>query len=153
MALAHGEQFAVEARELRDVRRRGRRRVVEQLAQHPRAALDGAGVLAVAAHREDGRHAEQSAARRTGGQRDFAELVAAHAVEAVVVGEQAVDDDEVGLEQAAQAEVLAQQAGEGLIHLLARGGLGAVVEGAVEPEIELEKIEPVHAEPLMREAG
>src|SRR5258707_355993 len=38
-ALAHVEQLAVETRELWHVRRRGRGRVVQQLAQDPRAAL------------------------------------------------------------------------------------------------------------------
>ncbi len=50
-------------------------------------------------------------------------------------------------------KVLAQQAGHGLINFFASGGLGAVVEAAMEPEVELEEIQPIHAEPLMREAG
>ena len=67
--LAGGEHLAREAGERRDIRRRGRRRIVEELAQDPRAAFDRAGVLAVAAHEMNGRHPQQSAARRVLGQR------------------------------------------------------------------------------------
>ena len=48
--------------ELRHIGRCGRWRIVQQLAQHPGTALDGAGAFAIAAHGEDGGHAEQSTA-------------------------------------------------------------------------------------------
>jgi hypothetical protein len=61
-ALAGVEQLVFESRDLRHIRRCGRWWVVEEFAQDPGPALDGAGALAVAAHGEDGGHAEQAAA-------------------------------------------------------------------------------------------
>jgi len=55
-ALAGTDGLAIEPVELGHVRRGGRGRIVEEITQHPGAALDGTGALAVAAHREDRGH-------------------------------------------------------------------------------------------------
>ena len=60
---ARGEGLAVESRDLGDVRRRGRRRVVEKFSQHPGTTIDGARLLAVAPHGKDRGHAKQTATR------------------------------------------------------------------------------------------
>ena len=149
--LAGGQSLARQPGDLRHVRRRGRWRVVEQLSQHPGAPLDGAGMLAVAAHRMNRRHAEQAAAGRIIRHGDLAELVAMHAFEAVVVGQQAVDDDVVGLEQVSDPTILPQQVRERLVDLAAGRGLRAVIELRIERAVELKEVEALHREPLRHE--
>ena len=55
-ALARREDLARETSDLGDVGRRGRRRIVKELAQDPGASLDRAGVVAVPPHEADRRH-------------------------------------------------------------------------------------------------
>ena len=81
------------------------------MAQHPGAALDGAALYAVAAHGVDRSHAEQTTARRFGGQGNFLELVAGDPFQSVVGGEQSVDEDVVTLEQLPKVAVVAAKDG------------------------------------------
>ena len=63
-AFAGGEELVFEAIQLRYVRRGRGRWFMQQLAKDPGTSFDWAGIPAVAAHGQDGGHAEQSAARR-----------------------------------------------------------------------------------------
>ena len=73
-----GEHLVFKPAELRHVRGRWWRRVVKQFAQHPRPALDGAGVLSIATHAMDSGHPKQPSARRIRRQGDRPEIIAAH---------------------------------------------------------------------------
>ena len=149
--LSRRERLTGEPRQLRHVRWRRGRRVVEQLSQHPGAPLNGARMLAVAAHRMDSRHAEQAAAGRILRQRDAAECVTLYAFESVVIREETIDDDVVGLEEVGKPAVVGEQPGERLVDLTAGGLLRAIVELRIEREIKLKEIEPVHRQPLRHE--
>ena len=151
--LVGGEHLASKARDRRHIRGRGRRRVVEQLAQHPGTAFDGAGVLTIAAHEVDGRHAEQPAARRAFGQRHLFIAIALHAREAVVMREHAIDHYVIGLQQVAQARVVPQLMLDGFIDFTLDRDLRAVVEARIQRAIDLEEVDAIQAEPLMGEGA
>ena len=80
-------------------------------------------------------------------------IIAAHALNAVVRGEEAIDVDFIALEQFGKTAALAQEIGKGFIYLAAGGGFGAFVEVAELLGVELEEFEAVHAEPLMHKAA
>jgi hypothetical protein len=145
---ARGEQLGAEAREFRDIGRGRRRRLVEELAQHPRPTLHRIGVLAVAAHRHDGRHAEQAPAWGVGGQRHFAKHVTRDPSNPVVLGQQRIDHHVICAEQCAQAAVVPQQGSEGLVDFLPRGRFYGVVELRIQLPVKLKQIEPFEGEPL-----
>jgi hypothetical protein len=56
--LAGRQELVFESAQLRDVRRGGGRRFVEELAKDPSAAFDRAGIATVATHGEDCSHPE-----------------------------------------------------------------------------------------------
>ena len=103
----------------------------------------------------DGGRAEQPAARGTGGQFDFAKGFTGDAFDAVVVGQQAVDEDVVALEKLAKPAGLGitQEVGEGFIDLPTSGGANALVKFSMQLGIELEEVQSLHVQPLMHEAG
>ena len=103
----------------------------------------------------DGGRAEQSATRGTGGQFDFAEGFTRNALDAVVVGQQAIDENVVALEELAEATGFGvpQEVGEGFINLPTSGGADALVKFSVQLGIELEEVQSLHVQPLMHEAG
>ena len=148
--LASREQLFLQPVQHRHIRRRGRRRVVEQSAQHPRAALDRAGMLAVAAHSVDRRHAEQPSARRAGRQLHRTECVAFHVGQSVVIREQTVHHDVVRLQQMTQPLVVTQEMRERLIHLHSRRLLRAHIKARIPLVVEPKEIEPLHVQPLMQ---
>ena len=74
-AFAGGERFARKPVELGDVGRGRRGRIMQEFAQDPRAAFDGAGLFTVAVHGEDGGHTQKPAPGRPLGEVYLAELV------------------------------------------------------------------------------
>ena len=147
-AFAGGEWFPPEAVDLGNVGRSRRGRIMQEFAQHPGAAFDGAGLLAVAAHGEDGGHTQKPAPGRALGEFDLAELVPYDPRDLVVLGQQAVDEDRVGFEELAEAGAFFEEGLERLKDFLLGGGLGGQIEVAVELRVELEEIEPGKPQPL-----
>ncbi len=70
-------------------------------------------MFTVTPHRVNGGHAEQATARGVCGQFHRSERVTVNALDAVVVGEESVDDDVTRFEEFADAEVVPQEVGEG----------------------------------------
>ena len=93
-----GEHLASQPGQGRHVSRGGRRRIIEQFAQHPDPALHRAGMFPVAAHGQDGGHAEQPTPVRILRQAHLAEGITVDALDPIVVGESRVADHVVGLE-------------------------------------------------------
>ena len=107
--LADGGRAARVRLQAGDVGRRRGRRLAEQVRQHEIAARHGRSSGAVGGDLENARLRQQTAAHAACRQRRFAHLLAAHAGYSVVLGQAAVEEGEVRVEQVAHAEIFREQ--------------------------------------------
>jgi len=96
-------------------------------------------VLAVAAHPVDGCHAQQASPGRIGRQLHYLELISLCSRQPVVIRQQTVHHDVVGLQKFPQTAVLPQEVSEGFVDLNPRGFLGAEVEVGIKGVVEAKK--------------
>ena len=129
----------------------GRRRQpgnAEQPLHHPHAPQHGRRGRAVGRHLQDRGLRQESAAGQTGGNLLLAEGRAAHALDAVELGQPLVDEDGVGVDQLADAEVLVEKPSEKAPrlgeHRVAEPGVEIGIESGIgSSEVDLAKLQPV----------
>ena len=101
--LTSGEGLVVQTGELGNVGGCRRRGIIEKVTQYPGTAFDGATLDAVTTHGVDGGHAKKSTARGTFLQRNLLELVSSDSINAVVVGQEAIDENMVTFQKFSEA--------------------------------------------------
>ncbi len=100
-AFADAAGFLVlDGRQVAGVRRRRRHGLVPQRVEHPRRPAHGKRSRAVGQIRQNAGHSQHAAAPVIGWGGHPAELVPLHAVDAVMLREAFVDDQEVAVEKA-----------------------------------------------------
>ena len=130
---ADAEFLVLDHRQVARVRRRRRHGLIPQRVQHPGRAADRKGPGPVRKIGQDARHAQHAAAPAIGGGRHSAELLPLDALDAVVLREAFVDDQEIAVEEIRHRQVLAQDLGEEL----QRFAIRAVSQGVVIAPIEV----------------
>ena len=139
--------------ERRHVRRRRRRRRAEDVFEDPLAADHGRGAGRVRGHRQDAPLAEQAAPHAVVAELDAAEVAAVDVRDAVVLGQALVQERVVRLQQVEHAAVLAQDALEQQLRLLAEGLPQVVVEVGEQAQVRGDRIQVAQVQPLAREVA
>ena len=120
-------------RQIARVRRRRRHGLIPKRVEHPRGPAHGQRARAVGQIGQDARHAEDAAAAIICRRGNAAEIVALHALDAIMLRHPLIDDQEVAVEKIGDRQILLQHHVAKLQRLLP----GAVAQRIVVVLVEI----------------
>ena len=151
--LANGRGIARVGLNGADVGRRRWQGDAEKALQHPIAAKHRRSNRAVGRHLQNRRLGQHAAAHAVGGQRDFLNLLPHHVGNVVSFGEAAVDHNEIGVDEVADAEIFLQNLVKKRLGLGDHRKLQRLVVFGIKRDVGPGRINVAHVEPLAEEVA